>query len=137
MSDQKSRTEIVEVFFDDLDSFGVLHHAKYAMILERGVLSHFAKIGLALGHADLNNFVRELSITYESPVAGMGPVELTFWIEKLGRTSSVIAFRIHSGETLHAYGRRVTVKFDPRTRKPAPWTDSTRHLIEEEFLMKQ
>ncbi|MFJ2826463.1 acyl-CoA thioesterase [Streptomyces sp. NPDC087263] len=137
MSNQKSHTEIVGIFFDDLDAFGMLYHGRYAAILERGVTTYFTEVGLTYGHEDLNVVVRELAVTFEQSIRGVGPVELTFWIEKLGRTSATFAFRFHSKETEHAHGRRVIVKFDPSTGKPAPWTDSTRSLLEEELLVKQ
>ncbi|MFC9846310.1 acyl-CoA thioesterase [Streptomyces sp. NPDC060223] len=137
MSDQKSHTETVGIFFDDLDAFGMLYHGKYAAILERAITSYFTGVGLTYGHEDINVVVRELAVTFEQSIRGVGPVEITFWIENLGRTSATFAFRFHSEETVHAHGRRVIVKLDPRTWKPAPWTDSTRSLLEEELLVKQ
>jgi acyl-CoA thioester hydrolase len=136
MSEEKSHTECVEIFFDDLDAFGMLYHGRYAAILERGLTTYYAKVGLTFGHEDTNLLVRELSITYDQSIVGMGLVDLTFWLEKLGNSSAVLAFRFHSGDTVHAHGRRVVIKIDPRTMKPAAWSESTRSFLTEDLLVE-
>jgi len=134
VSEQKSHTEHIEIFFDDLDALGMLYHGRYAAILERGLTLYFAKVGLAFGHEDTNLLVRELAITFDRSVVGPGPVDLTFWLEKLGTTSAVVGFRFHRGETEHAHGRRVVVKYDPRTGKPAAWTEPSRRVFVADLL---
>ncbi|MDN3029665.1 hotdog domain-containing protein [Streptomyces sp. S.PB5] len=124
------QTASVEVFFDDLDAFGMLYHGRFAALLERAITLCFARQGLTFGHPDLNVVVRELHLVFERPVKGIGPVEATFELDALGRTSASFAFRIHSGEVTHAHGRRVIVKIDPRTGVPDPWTPATRELLQ-------
>ena len=50
------------------------------------------------------------------------------WIERMGESSVVYAFRVLSadGATVHAEGKRVNIKLDPRTLRPSPWTDEAR-----------
>ncbi|MFE9763973.1 acyl-CoA thioesterase [Streptomyces sp. NPDC005808] len=135
MFPEKSHTESVSVFFDDLDSFGMVYHGRFAALIEHGVTTYFAGIGLGLGHEDINCVVRELAVTFEQPITKIGSVDVTFWIEALGRTSAKFAFRFHSGETVHARGHRVIIKMDPKTLRPAPWTDPTRKLLEDNLLV--
>ncbi|MER6066422.1 hotdog domain-containing protein [Streptomyces sp. NPDC001792] len=127
-------TESVEVFFDDLDAFGMLYHGRFAALLERAITRYFAGLGMSLGHPDLNVVVRELLVVFERPVTRIGPVDVTFRLDRLGRTSAEFAFRIHTGGHTHAHGRRVIVKIDPRTAAPDPWTDKTREILERELL---
>ncbi|MFF0050837.1 acyl-CoA thioesterase [Streptomyces sp. NPDC005498] len=127
-------TEVVDVFFDDLDAFGMVYHGRFAALLEHAITVMFARSGLSVGHPDLTVVVRELQIVFERPVTKAGPVEVTLRVEQLGRTSAVFAFRFHSGEMTYAHGRRVVVKIDPRTVAPEPWTDSTRDLLRRTFL---
>ena len=50
-----------------------------------------------------------------------GPVHVQLWIDRLGNTSAVYGFRVLSAdETVpHAEGRRVQVRLDPSTLRPA------------------
>jgi len=121
------------VHFDDLDPMGIVHNARYAVFLERALSQWWA----ARGHsfeggrpttADTMHAVAEYSIAYKSPVRGTGEIGVHFWIETLGDSSAVYRFRILSadGSTVHAEGHRVNVKLDPRTLRPAPWSDEAR-----------
>ncbi|MFE0455098.1 acyl-CoA thioesterase [Streptomyces sp. NPDC058914] len=122
-------TESVDVFFDDLDAFGMMYHGRFAALLERAITLSFARLGLTLGHPDLNVVVRELHLVFERPIRGIGPLDVTFGLEKLGRTSASFAFRVHCGEVTHAHGQRVIIKIDPRTGAPEAWPQPTRQLL--------
>ncbi|WP_236792988.1 thioesterase family protein [Amycolatopsis sp. GM8] len=135
VSEHKSRTERVEVFYDDFDLLGMLYHGKYAALVERGLTYYFVKSGLTFGHEDFTLVVRELAVTYEQPITRIGLVDVEFWADQLGTTSLAFGFRVRTGETVHAHGRRVVVKIDPGTGKPAPWTDQIRRVVEESLLV--
>ncbi len=51
-----------------------------------------------------------------------GAVQVQLWLEHLGTTSVVYGFRVLSndGTVVHAEGRRVQVRLDPATLRPAP-----------------
>ena len=125
--------EAVVVHFDDLDPMGLMHNARYALLLERGLSRYWA----ARGHsfvdgrptsADMVHAVREFAITYHRPITGTGPVALHFWVDRLGSSSATYGFRFLSldGEHLYADGRRVHVRFDLATGRPTPWSDEAR-----------
>ncbi|RIV32607.1 acyl-CoA thioesterase [Micromonospora radicis] len=121
------------VHFDDLDAMGILHNARYAVLLERALTTYWSARGVAFrnGRAtapDVFHAVREFTISYHAPITGTGPVGLHFWLDHLGSTSAVYAFRFHSldGPTVYAEGRRAVVRLDPATLRPAPWTDAAR-----------
>jgi len=124
-----------QVHFDDLDAMGIVHNARYAIMLERGLTAFWATHGLdfAAGRPnspDMFGAVREFTISYLSPVIGTGEIALHFWIEHLGTTSAVYGFRFLSVDrtVVHAEGRRAVVKLDPGSLRPAPWTDRTRAI---------
>jgi acyl-CoA thioester hydrolase len=126
---------LVPVHFDDLDAMGIVHNARYALMFERAVTAFWAEHGHAFTEkgpttSDAVNAVREFTITYHQPIRGTGDVKVHFWVEKLGESSAVIGFRFVSldGETLYADGHRVNVKLDPRTFRPAPWSDDAREI---------
>ncbi|GAA2638528.1 acyl-CoA thioesterase [Paractinoplanes durhamensis] len=127
----------VPVHFDDLDALGVLHNARYAVLIERAMINWWAERGVSFAGGrpttpDAFNVVREYAITFHAPVRGTGDIAVHFWLDRLGSSSAAYGFRFTSldGATVHAEGRRVNVRLDPATMRPAPWTDEGRKLAE-------
>jgi acyl-CoA thioester hydrolase len=125
--------EPVQVHFDDLDAMGLVHNARYAVLLERALTGYWAPRGHSFAGGrptspDVIHAVREFTITYLAPIRGTGTVDVHFWVEKLGETSVVYGFRFLAGDTVHAEGRRTVVKLDPATLRPAPWSASAREI---------
>ena len=125
--------ENIQIHFDDLDPMGIVHNSKYALLLERSLTNYWVARGWAADAAssafpDVFMAVREFAITYEAPIIGLVRVNLRFWIERLGNSSAVYAFRIESadGSTLHAEGRRAVVNLDPSTFRPTRISDELR-----------
>ncbi len=121
------------VHFDDLDAMGILHNARYAVLLERALTAYWSERGVAYRNGaattpDVFHAVREFTITYRAPITGTGPVAVHFWLEHLGTSSAAYAFRFHSLDdaTVYAEGTRAVVRLDPATLRPAPWTDTAR-----------
>ncbi|MDY7084099.1 MAG: hotdog domain-containing protein [Actinomycetota bacterium] len=123
------------VHFDDLDPMGILHNSRYAVLVERAIIVWWAERGVTFTDGrpttpDAFNVVREYQITFHRPIRGTGDVEVRFWLNHMGTTSADYAFQVTSadGETLYADGRRVNVRLDPATMRPAPWTDHGRAI---------
>jgi acyl-CoA thioester hydrolase len=135
VSVEYGQIEQVAVHFDDLDAAGLMHNARYAVILERALSLFWDRHGFTYAsgrpsNSDVILAVREFAITYHVPIRGTGPLDVHFWIDRLGETSASYGFRFLSPdhETVHAEGRRVMVKFDPRTGRPSPWTSDGRDV---------
>ena len=123
------------VHFDDLDAMGVLHNARYAVLVERAITTWWGERGVSFAGGrpttpDAFNVVREFGITYHAPVRGTVEIAIHFWIEHIGRSSADYRFRVVSldGEMLYAEGRRLAICLDPSTMRPAPWSDRGREL---------
>jgi acyl-CoA thioester hydrolase len=123
----------VTVHFDDLDALGLLHNARYPLMVERAWAElwqeygiHFAGDWAAAG--DACNAVKELRITYEAPVTRPGTYAVHLWLERLGTTGLTYGFRFCSedGAVTYAQGRRVLVRLDAETMRPTPWSDAFR-----------
>ena len=120
-------TQRVQVHFDDLDAMGIVHNAKYGVLVERAITAFWLAQGWSFDPArtrfpdDLMLAVREYTITFHAPIAAVPEVGVQIWIEQFGRTSVTYHFRVISadGEMLHAEGSRAQVKLDPITRRPA------------------
>ncbi|PWR14693.1 thioesterase [Micromonospora sicca] len=125
--------EHVTVHFDDLDAMGILHNARYAVLLERALTPYWADRGVSFqggqhSAPDVFHAVREFTITYRAPITGTGPVAVHFWLEYFGTSSAQYAFEFRSldGDTLYAQGTRAIVRLDPATLRPTPWTAAAR-----------
>ncbi|WP_433132498.1 acyl-CoA thioesterase [Micromonospora sp. CA-240977] len=127
----------VRVFFDDLDSLGMLHHSRFITLLDRGVNEFWATRGyLVTASADAGdalNVVRALTISYDQPVAQMGEILLWLWVKHVGKTSVTYGFRFISldGTAVYAEGTRTNVRIDPVTKRPTEWSDAARADAEE------
>lgn len=113
------------VYLDDLDGFGMLHHARYALLFDHAVIDFWADAGWRLDPATSVQVIRELTLTYHQPITSVGDVDVHFWVSRAGRTSVTYAFRIVStdGAVVHAEGTRTLVNLDPLTLRPAPLTE--------------
>ncbi|MFB7504432.1 acyl-CoA thioesterase [Streptomyces broussonetiae] len=123
----------VTVHFDDLDALGLLHNARYPLLVERAWTELWNEYGVRFEgdwHAagDACNAVRELRISYEAPVTSPGAYAVHLWLERLGTTGLTYGFRFCSadGTQTYAQGARVLVRLDATTMRPAPWTDGFR-----------
>jgi acyl-CoA thioesterase FadM len=119
---QTGETLPVDVFFDDLNVLGQVYYARYPVLVDRGLTVFCERMGLRLGHEDLNVAVRE-------PLRKVGSVDLTLWVEAVARTSVTFGFRFRTGDTVHAYGQSVIVKVERGTQHPASWTETTREQL--------
>ncbi|WP_405814957.1 thioesterase family protein [Streptomyces sp. NBC_01390] len=120
----------VVVHFDDLDSLGMLHNARYPLLVERAWNELWHGYGLTFdgdwaAAGDFCNVVRELRISYEAPVGRPGAYAVHLWLERLGTTGLTYGFRLCSadGEVTYARGTRVLVRLDAGTLRPTPWSD--------------
>ena len=67
----------VTVHFDDLDALGLLHNARYPLMVERAWAELFQGYGFSFegdwaAAGDACNAVKELRISYEAPVTRPG-----------------------------------------------------------------
>ncbi|HEX5543001.1 MAG TPA: hotdog domain-containing protein [Micromonospora sp.] len=127
------QVEPVVVYFDDLDPLGVVHNARYAVLLERALSRYWAAHGHSFANGrptspDVVHAVREFTITYRQPIRGTGRIAVHFWLNHFGTTGAEYGFRFLSadGGTVYADGRRAIVRLDPATLRPTEWSDAAR-----------
>ncbi|MFD9006612.1 acyl-CoA thioesterase [Streptomyces sp. NPDC059582] len=123
----------VTVHFDDLDALGLLHNARYPLLVERAWTELWQERGIRFdgdwaAAGDACNAVKELRITYEAPVTRTGTYAVHLWLERLGTTGLTYGFRFCSadGAVTYARGARVLVRLDAGTLRPAPWSEAFR-----------
>lgn len=123
------------VHFDDLDSMGMVHNSRYAVMLERALTTFWEQHGYTFRngsptHPDTFVAVAEYSISYRIPVFGTGPILVHLWAARIGKSSVTYGFRVLSADkaTVHAEGTRVHIRLDPETLRPTPWAEDTLKL---------
>ncbi|MFE5139899.1 acyl-CoA thioesterase [Streptomyces fagopyri] len=123
----------VTVHFDDLDALGLLHNARYPVLVERAWTAYWNENGFGFegdweAAGDSCNAVRELRIGYEAPVTRPGAYAVHLWLERLGNTGLTYGFRLCSadGAVTYARGTRVLVRLDAGTLRPTSWSDRFR-----------
>lgn len=127
-------TEYVDVHFDDFDLMGIMHNARYAVLVERAISTWWGRQGYAFDHSKHLLAVAEFTITYRMPVTRLGPVGVEFWVDHLGTSSCVYRYRVVSDGIVHADGKRVMINIDPASRRPTPWAEENRELAERLLL---
>lgn len=135
--DRRGFLFVADVFFDDLDAMGMLHNSRYALLAERTNSAFFESNGWRWEadpslNPDEFYVVREQWIRYFEPVRGPGAVSVEMWVSTLGQSSATYAFEIRSSDRsrVHAHLRRVQIKLDPTTLRPAAWTPKLRTQLE-------
>ena len=113
------------IYLDDLDGFGMLHHAGYAVLFDHAVLDYWTDAGWVTDPTVSVQVIRALELTYHLPVVGVQDVDVHLWVDHAGRSSVTYRFEVLSADhTLrHAEGSRVLVNLDPQTLRPTPLTD--------------
>lgn len=128
-SQPPQHTEKLPLYFDDLDAYGMVHHARFAVLLDRAFSAYFSGLGLHLGHEDGSLMVRELTLTFDRPIRATPAVDVNLRVESVGTTSAVFLFEFRTGQDVHAHGRRVVVKVDPVNGTSVPWSGQFRQKL--------
>ncbi len=89
--------EVLPVHFDDLDPMGMVHNARYAVLIERALATFWGHHGHTFRDGlpttpDAFNVVKEFSISYRAPIRGIGDVVVHFWLERMDRSCGVYNF---------------------------------------------
>jgi acyl-CoA thioester hydrolase len=127
-----------EVYFDELDGLGVLHHTRYLLHLERAQQKFFEHL-LAVDDfnaerdEDIYVVVHSLESRFRKPVRNPGPIVIDYTIQRIRSSGVAMAFAIRQpeSETVYCDGMRTVCKLSSETHQPAPWTDPFRMAMEE------
>jgi acyl-CoA thioester hydrolase len=121
----------IQVYFNDLDAFGMVYHGYYMMLIDRAWMPFWTDRGYDSRSPDALQAVREMTVSYNFPIIEVGEVSVELWINRVGNTSADMGFAIRSADktVLHAEDRRITVHIDANTLRPAPWSDRVRRDI--------
>jgi acyl-CoA thioester hydrolase len=130
-------TYLSEVFFDELDGLGVLHHTRYMLHMERAQQKFFQEL---LGVPDFNAerdediyvVVHSLDARFRQPFRVPGPIAVDYRIERVRSGGVTMRFTIRHPDdgTVYCDGSRTVCKLSPETQQPVPWTEKFRAAME-------
>ena len=129
---QFGHVEHVTVHFDDLDAMGILHNARYAVLLERALTPYWTERGIAFSAA--GTAPPTCSTPYASspsPTTPRSPGSARWrctsgW--SIGTSSARYASNSAHRTAARGYadGTRSIVRLDPATLRPTAWTEAAR-----------
>lgn len=133
----KNFTYHSEVFFDELDGLGVLHHTRYLLHLERAQQKFFQEL---LGVDDFNAerdediyvVVHGLEARFREPFRVPGPIAVDYRIQRVRSGGVTMAFTVRdpNNDTVYCDGTRTVCKLSSETHRPVPWTEAFRSALD-------
>lgn len=126
-----------DVFFDEFDALGILHHTRYMIHLERAQQKFFESL---LGVDDFNPtrdediyvVVHSLNTRFRKPLATPGKIEVCYTIDRIRSGGVTMKFTIRAAgeDDLLCSGDRTVCKLSATTHTPCPWTEPFRLAME-------
>ncbi len=130
-------TYVSEVYFDELDGLGVLHHTRYLLHLERAQQKFFEQL-LGVPDFDVDRdediyvVVHGLDTRFRVPLSKPGKIVVDYQIVKIRSGGVTMDFTIRDpeGKTVYCTGTRTLCKLSAETHRPVPWTDAFRAAMD-------
>lgn len=127
-----------EVYFDELDGLGVLHHTRYLLHLERAQQKFFEHLlGVDDFDADRDEdiyvVVHSLESRFREPFRKPGPILVDYTIDRIRSGGVTMGFVICDPESGRIYcdGKRTVCKLSAETHQPTAWTERFRQAMED------
>ena len=126
-----------EVYFDELDGLGFLHHTRYLLHLERAQQKFFEHLlGVPDFDADRDEdiyvVVHGLDARFRFPLSKPGKIKVNYQIAKIRSGGVTMDFTISACDNKAVYctGSRTICKLSAETHRPVPWTNAFRAAME-------
>jgi len=109
----------IEIRFVDLDAYGHVNNAVIFSYLETARVKMFQERFGDFLHNGLLFLVVRAECDYRQPIELHDMIRIEIGLERLGRSSFTLNYRVHNGgDKLFAEARTVMVCFDPQHKKP-------------------
>ena len=126
-----------EVFFDELDGLGVLHHTRYLLHLERAQQKFFEHL-LGVHDFDVDRdediyvVVHSIESRFRETFTKPGPIVVEYQVDRIRSGGVTMSFvvRDSNGDHIYCDGKRTVCKLSSKNHQPTPWTESFRNALE-------
>ena len=117
--------------FGDTDAFGHINNSVFSVLCESGRVQLFrTRLRPTLPSGAIFSIVR-LVIDFKAELHYPGEVRTGTWFTKLGRTSVSVGQALIANGDVAATAEGVCVLVEAATRRPMPWPDESRRVVEE------
>lgn len=126
-----------EVFFDELDGLGIMHHTRYLLHLERAQQKFFQEL-LAVTDfnaerdEDIYVVVHGIEARFRQAFRVPGPIAVDYQIERIRSSGVTMRFSIrhpHDG-SVYCDGSRTVCKLSSQTHQPTAWSEPFKAALE-------
>ena len=132
---------IPEIRFADIDSYGIIHNAKYIIFFEQSRINLFHKIYGDWDWEKRGVLVASQKVDYRHPVKLSDKLEIEVWVKSIGEKSLTIAYQAYivsdSSSILSAESETVIVCFDPLSKSTVLVPEEWKKAIEKHNLLKK
>lgn len=105
----------VRVQFDEVDQYGIVHHARYWIYCERARVELMGVLGMRADSLDgdlLGLVVVEATVQYKTPARFLDELIVEQGCRRIGASRTVLCYRIRRGSTLIATAEMVLAFVD-------------------------
>ena len=128
-----------EIRFADIDSYGIVHNAKYLIFFEQSRINLFHKISGDWDWGKRGVLVASQKVEYRHSVKLKDKLEIEVWVKSVGEKSLTIAYEAYivsgSNSILSAESETVIVCFDPMSKATVLVPDEWKNAIVKHGLL--
>ena len=116
----------VTVEFEDVDAYGIAHHARLVAFLERARLRFLSERGLPVHPEGCTPVLYDLQMRYRAPARLLDRLDVTVELAAMDDFTVTLAYGIRRGGESLARARTVIAFRDARGEAPAPVPEAFR-----------
>jgi acyl-CoA thioester hydrolase len=106
----------VTVQFDEVDQYGIVHHPRYLVYLERARVDLMGRLGMRPGTSDHGLVVVEARLRYRASARFLDQLTVRQGCRSAGASRIELAYRVHRGGTAICDAELVLAFVDPSGR---------------------
>ena len=110
----------VTVEFEDVDSYGIAHHAKMFAYLERARLRYFAALDFELKETSVHPVMYHVEMKYKKTVKLLDELTVSVFIKSQEEFKITLGYRIRRGDELIAKASTTLAFVDRETKELVP-----------------
>ena len=119
----------VTVEFEDVDAYGIAHHAKLVAYLERARVRFLTELGLDLARTDLHLVLYDLEVRFKRTAALLDALEVTVGVSSADAVRLVLGYQIRRGGLLIARATTGLAFVDGATKAVVPIPEDVRRAL--------
>jgi len=119
----------VTVEFEDVDAYGIAHHAKLVAYLERARVRFLTELGLDLARTDLHLVLYSLDVRFKRTAALLDALEVTVGVSSADAVRLVLGYEIRRGGLLVARATTGLAFVDGATKAVVPMPEEFRRAL--------